>query len=320
MRFSTILCPSEAPPPPKRLKTHDTYDDGEDGGSGALPSSSSSSGRRRNPHTFPLGPEETTSSNFDLDILDCSVCMEALSPPIFQCCNGHYACRGCTEKMSSKCPSCSEPTGKIRNLGLEKIIESLRVRCRFYNQGCPTGLLPYGAKRLHEQRCPFAPHNCPLSDCSFNGPLDVFSFHFQDCHNVRTLPFCYDMWFTVSLSLGDKYLLLEGDDTSFLFQAHEEGFGKLVYVSSFLPPDLEELYIYQMEVKIGKRHLTLASTVQSHASKKMNLNSIDFLLIPRCFFANEGFQVEVTIKRPAEFPEKKKKKKAFSRSYSWDDM
>eukprot|EP00250_Pteridium_aquilinum_P003216 c13532_g1_i2 orf=794-1465(+) len=217
-----------------------------------------------------------------------------------QCCNGHYACSDCTRKMSHKCPSCAEPVGKIRNLGLEKIVESLRVSCKFHNQGCPAGRLPYRVKKSHEQRCLFAPRDCPLADCSFSGRLDTFSSHFDHCHNVRTLPFCFDMWFMAALSLTDNYKLLQCGNTYFLLQAHEETFGKLLYVSYVLPPDFEELYTYQMEVTAGTRRLTLASTVQSLRHSKLNLNFIDFLLIPRCFLGDEGFQVKVSIKPSIE--------------------
>lgn len=108
------------------------------------------------------------------------------------------------------------------------------------------------------------------------------------------------MWFTVALSLADNYTLLKGGNTYFLLQAHEEHFGKLLYVSFVVPPDFEEIYTYQMEVKTGKRHLTLASTVQSLRHSKSNLNFIDFLLVPRCFLGDEGYQVEVSIKRSIE--------------------
>ncbi|MCO5599515.1 hypothetical protein L7F22_053621 [Adiantum nelumboides] len=307
VRFSTTLCPSEEPPPAKRLKTSNQHEeqDQKEKELQAVP-------KCRRPifsSTSTCSSSSSSSSNsglsdlhasFELDILDCNICMEVLSPPIFQCCNGHYTCHDCTTKMNSKCPSCAEPVGKIRNLGLEKILESLRIRCKFWSRGCVEHTLPYRLKKIHEKRCSFAPRHCPLPDCSFTGRLDTFSSHFEGCHSVKTLPFCFDTWFTVSFSLADSYLLLQGGSDYYLFHAHEERFGKVLYVSYVHPPDFEDAHTYQMEVKAGKKLLTLTSDVQSIQRSKLNLNLVDFLLVPRCFLGNDGFQVEVSIKRSLE--------------------
>ncbi|KAH7289357.1 hypothetical protein KP509_31G071800 [Ceratopteris richardii] len=217
-----------------------------------------------------------------------------------QCCNGHYTCRDCTKKMNNKCPSCTEPVGKIRNLGLEKILESLRIRCKFSSIGCTEGMLPYRFQKIHERKCRFAPRECPLSDCAYMGSLDTFSSHFELLHSVKTLPFCFDTWFTVRLSMTDNHLLLQGGNDYYLLQAHEERFGKLLYVSFVSPPESDEVHTYQMEVKTGKKHLTLTSSVQNVQQGKLNLNLVDFLLVPRCFLSDEGLQVEVSIKRVLE--------------------
>ena len=213
-----------------------------------------------------------------------------------QCSNGHYACSECTKKLY-KCPSCMEPVGKIRNLGLEKVLESLKVLCKFYDHGCPHGLLPYATKNIHEQRCLFSSRDCPLQNCTFNGPLAHFKLHFMDCHNVKTLTFHYDVCFTLLLSVVDSYVLLHGDDdTFFLFRVHDQGFGKAIYVSSLLSLDLDEMFSYQLEVKFNQSQLTLVSVVQTHGYEEVNLDSMNFLLVPRCYFTNDSFQVEVTIK------------------------
>ncbi|KAI5076959.1 hypothetical protein GOP47_0009024 [Adiantum capillus-veneris] len=303
VRFSTTLCPSEEPPPAKRLKTNNQQEEKEQEKElQTLPkcrrSTSSSTSTCSTSSRSTLGFDDLHAS-FDLDILDCNICMEVLSPPIFQCCNGHYTCHDCSRKMDSKCPSCAEPVGKIRNLGLEKILESLRICCKFWSQGCEL-TLPYRLKKIHERNCRFAPRRCPLPDCNFTGRLNTFVSHFEGCHNVKTLPFLFDTWFTVSLSLADNYLLLQGGSDYYLFHAHEERFGKLLYVSYVHPLDVEDAHTYKMEVKAGKKLLTLASSVQSIQRGKLNLNVMDFLLVPRCFLDNDRFQVEVSIKRSPE--------------------
>lgn len=301
MRFSTQICPADAPPPAKRLRTVCT-------GDGPFAVSPSTSAESWSPvHSPPneqmtghsLSEDKQISAFLDLDILDCNVCMEPLSAPIFQCCNGHYSCRECITRMGFKCPACSESTGKIRNLGLEKIIESLRMRCKFSNQGC-TDLLTLGLKRLHEHRCLFSPYHCPAAQCRFHGPLKDFSNHFKDAHKSQTMQFSFDTRFTLSLTSDDKYVLLQTEDIYFLFCICEETLGKRVHISSFYDPNMgwtssSGAYTYFLEAKCGKRHLSMASSIQSYS----DLNLIDFLLIPRRFFASEGvFQLEVSISCP----------------------
>ncbi|GMH30613.1 LOW QUALITY PROTEIN: hypothetical protein Nepgr_032456 [Nepenthes gracilis] len=72
----------------------------------------------------------------DPDVLDCSICFEPLTIPVFQCENGHTACRSCCVKLKSKCPSCSEKIGHNRCRAIEKVIESVKIQCCYVNYGC----------------------------------------------------------------------------------------------------------------------------------------------------------------------------------------
>ncbi|KAI4331950.1 hypothetical protein L6164_016894 [Bauhinia variegata] len=54
------------------------------------------------------------------EVLDCFICYEPLSIPVFQCENEHTACRSCCVKIGNKCPMCSMPIGYNRCRAIEK--------------------------------------------------------------------------------------------------------------------------------------------------------------------------------------------------------
>ncbi|CAL9223892.1 unnamed protein product [Arabidopsis halleri] len=74
------------------------------------------------------------SGRLDLYILDCPVCCEPLTIPVFQCDNGHLACSSCCPKLSNKCPACSLPIGNNRCVAMERVLES---ECTFSQSICP---------------------------------------------------------------------------------------------------------------------------------------------------------------------------------------
>lgn len=135
-----------------------------------------------------LGFEAKDASVFDLDLLDCTICTEHLASPIYQCQNGHVACASCSKKTSNVCPSCQQPTGSIRCLVLEKLIESLKVKCKFADSGC-TATVKFSEKASHERTCVFEPLSCPFPGCYFrDNPLlsrfkyNRFQEHVREIH------------------------------------------------------------------------------------------------------------------------------------------
>ena len=57
------------------------------------------------------------------DLLECPVCFQTLSAPIFQCRSGHVVCKDCHPKLEN-CPICRELyDGPIRNVKLEEMVE-----------------------------------------------------------------------------------------------------------------------------------------------------------------------------------------------------
>lgn len=226
-------------------------------------------------------------ASIDPDAFECSICMEPLSPPIFQCSNGHIACSACCVKMDNRCPSCLKPIGKIRCLAIEKLIESMKVGCRYAHNGCRE-LVRYSQFQItaHESKCIYAPYLCSVSGCSFSGPSTQFSDHFTALHGARVKQFRYETWFTVLLATDEQFCILEGGDVVFLLQNKMKDLGNIVYATCIGPASLEEHYSYQIEIKKGRRRLTMESVPRSI----IGIHEIpqDFLLIPVETYKEDG--------------------------------
>merc|ERR1712072_24250 len=64
---------------------------------------------------------EPNKYEIDQDILECTICYEEPTNPMFQCCNGHLLCKVCHPKLK-ECPTCRIKLQKekpIRNLTAE---------------------------------------------------------------------------------------------------------------------------------------------------------------------------------------------------------
>ncbi|PRQ22774.1 putative aminoacyltransferase, E1 ubiquitin-activating enzyme [Rosa chinensis] len=91
----------------------------------------------------------------DPGLLDCPICCEPLTIPVFQCDqNGHTGGSLCCTKISNKCPSCSCPIGSNRCRAIEKVVESSTCPCRNIKYGCNIPVT-YNKKNEHEKTCMF---------------------------------------------------------------------------------------------------------------------------------------------------------------------
>ncbi|KAG0587671.1 hypothetical protein KC19_2G182200 [Ceratodon purpureus] len=161
---------------------------------------------------------------FDEEIAECPLCNEFLCPPIHQCKNGHVACAGCCEKLKSKeCPTCrAKPFAHSRNLGLEKMIESLQSACVHAPYGC-TEVVKLKKEKHVEDACDYRQFKCPVPACSYTGPKREVPEHFRTLHNasvyrdpsgIRTRKFHIQYW-----KLNDRPHIVFVLDTE-LFVAH----------------------------------------------------------------------------------------------------
>ncbi|KAG0583383.1 hypothetical protein KC19_3G132100 [Ceratodon purpureus] len=130
--------------------------------------------------------------DLDPDTLECPLCLKVFTPPVYQCENGHTACSGCYQMITKGCPSCSKPIGRIRNIAIEKVIESLQVECKHACHGCNT-MLKYTERAKHEDKlCEYRPIPCPVArystrHCSYAGPKASIPVHLAVEHNMRTV-------------------------------------------------------------------------------------------------------------------------------------
>ncbi|KAG0555626.1 hypothetical protein KC19_12G183000 [Ceratodon purpureus] len=231
----------------------------------------SSHKRKREPG---LGGEKDVKRKYDLDtdILDCSICLERFSTPVYQCPNGHTACAACCKKLD-KCPTCSLPTGRIRSIAIEKILESLLVSCKYARHGCEVMRKPTLIEMHEERYCSHKPSSCPIAECDFEGTDAVLLVHLAERHQVRTI--AHDnitpQWFTMEPS--DRIVILriveardiQWETYPFYFVHHEvhETLGDVFYCTSF--GGSSEAQRYSLQVKIVSRRALYYTSCFLHA-------------------------------------------------------
>ncbi|KAL1192355.1 E3 ubiquitin-protein ligase SINA-like 2 [Cardamine amara subsp. amara] len=117
----------------------------------------------------------------ELDLLDCPVCCNALSAPIFQCGNGHIVCSSCCTKMRQKCPYCTLPIGNYRCRVIENVLEAITIPCRFTKNGCKQKF-SYGKEVAHENECTFGWGYCPAPNCIYRCLHEDLYNHYKAKH------------------------------------------------------------------------------------------------------------------------------------------
>ncbi|KAI5082022.1 hypothetical protein GOP47_0001765 [Adiantum capillus-veneris] len=195
------------------------------------------------------------SASFDLASLECPLCKRPLEPPIYQCCYGHYACTSCIESNWRKCLKCNKPISKIRNLGLENIIHTLRIKCKFVDGGCKE-ILKHHERKDHEM------------------------------HKGRSLEFLASHSINLSLGKHDLYTILKiGEKPLFLLHNKAEAIGNVVHLTSFCTPPRNSNIRWGFELNVfkGNSKLTLDSVAYSHEDLMVEAKPTDFVVVPSHF-------------------------------------
>lgn len=153
--------------------------------------------------------------SLDADILECPICTEPFSLPVYQCVNGHTICSSCCKNMShQRCPVCSEPIGGIRCLTVEKIMESLLVTCQHAPHGCKE-LLQYSKtaeREKHEKEtCQHKPLPCPHPLCSHEVSRSELPSHLANAHGVQTKRLGSSRHVRVFMKASTHLLMLQDD-------------------------------------------------------------------------------------------------------------
>jgi len=92
--------------------------------------------------------------------LECPVCLLVpRQPPIFLCPGGHLICLECRPKVA-KCPVCKVnylKSRQTRNFFAEKVLESIKRRCRYELFGCDFAFHESSVLVAHEKVCDLRP-------------------------------------------------------------------------------------------------------------------------------------------------------------------
>ncbi|XWS47588.1 hypothetical protein CRYUN_Cryun14cG0165000 [Craigia yunnanensis] len=241
----------------------------------------------------------------DAEVLDCPICYEALTIPVFQCENGHIACRTCCSKIRNKCPSCATPIGYSRCRALEKVLESIKVSCQNTKYGCGEAF-SYSMKQKHEKTCPFAPCSCPLADCNFEGSSEQLYGHFGNEHKSSATRLQYDRSVPITLGVNEKFLILreETDGSLFILNNKVETLGNVVTLSR-IGPSVERGYFYDLVAKAQAEGsiLRLQSFTKSTPKQVDNPPSLGFLLVPSQFScSSRQLKMDLHLRHRGQFP------------------
>lgn len=125
--------------------------------------------------------------NFDSS-LQCPICMEYFSVPIYQCDSGHSICSRCALKIS-KCPTCRAAIGrKLRNYHLEQQLLTIDYKCRF--PGCEE-VLKLAYRYSHEETCIHNPTmECIMQSCKWSGHKSLLLTHLKNKHKIPHYDIC----------------------------------------------------------------------------------------------------------------------------------
>ncbi|XP_019087476.1 PREDICTED: E3 ubiquitin-protein ligase SINA-like 7 [Camelina sativa] len=263
-------------------------------------SNSDREGLRNNTH---LKKRQRSSSAMllGLDVLDCPICFEALTIPIFQCENGHLACTSCCPKLSNKCPSCASPVGHNRCRAMESVLESVFVPCRNAKFGC-TKIVSYAKESIHEKECTFTQCSCPALECSYTGSYDNIYTHFVDnhCHESKSVSFVCGSAVDVQMNIAsEKSLVLWESKKRLLFalQCFNEPDGLYVTVRWIAPsaPELGKL-AYCLYYSMDGHTLTYKSPEVKRVLEVSSETPQDnFMFVPHSLLRGESLEMKITI-------------------------
>ncbi|XP_022997791.1 E3 ubiquitin-protein ligase SINA-like 10 [Cucurbita maxima] len=233
----------------------------------------------------------------DPQILDCYICCEPLSVPVYQCENGHISCSSCCSKVHNKCPSCSLAIGYIRCRAIEKVLESIKIPCQNSKYGCKI-TMNLNQINEHETSCPYEPCSCPISDCSYVDSAEHLGSHFRKRHQDSAKSFLYNSRFTICLNSGDRYRIFqaENDDALFVLSYSFEIFGNAVTLSRIGSPLSEKKFCYDIKAKSQGSVLSLQSVAKEIQRWTEDPPFKGSLLIPNEFFGSSSAQTILEIR------------------------
>ncbi|KAJ4842219.1 hypothetical protein Tsubulata_007599 [Turnera subulata] len=225
----------------------------------------------------------------DTDVLDCPICCEPFTAPVFQCENGHTACCSCCRKLAGKCPSCSLPIGYNRCRAIEKVIRVATIPCHNSMYGCKERVR-YSKKYDHEKTCIYAPCVCPIPGCNFISSFQRLYQHSNREHSGSVTQFHFKVPFNIRFTAQDNFHVLQEVDEGVLFIMNNklEPNGNAITVSCIKPSSFKGEYSYDVAAKLGASILNFQSVITNTLARSDSPPSAGFLLVPKEFFDSDG--------------------------------
>ncbi|GER30618.1 E3 ubiquitin-protein ligase [Striga asiatica] len=251
-------------------------------------------------HSENVVPSSFSVTLTDPEVLDCPICMEPLSPPVYQCENGHVSCGTCCLGARNNCGSCGCPIGTKRNRALERVLDSMRVPCPNALYGC-TQFSSFSNKLQHEKTCRHSPCSCPYPNCSYTGlPSSVYS-HFAATHSASSQDFIFNYEIPVSLETDQRHVFLQEvtEDTLFVLSRKANRLGSTVAVECIGPISSERKFVYEVVAADGLGFVKLRAVAETRAVWLGGQQPGDkYLVVPNEFVGADGkLNLEVIIKR-----------------------
>ncbi|KAJ3677215.1 hypothetical protein LUZ60_002939 [Juncus effusus] len=238
-------------------------------------------------------------ARIDPDSLDCSICFNPLRPPLYQCLNGHVACSPCWTKLHHKCHICTVEVS-MRNIALEKVLESIQIPCSFIKSGCLKSFT-YSEREEHEQNCRFRPSPCPVRNCTHKGISGDWLEHFERDHNFARINFHFNESFKVKINQLDPYLILIGPDNNILLLINKPvgktGHGISLFYADF--SQIQDCYILSYEINVLKNTSKLQLKSEIGCVKELKGDELGgiFLFVPLGFCGSGIIDAEILIRK-----------------------
>ncbi|GKE16399.1 aminotransferase-like mobile domain-containing protein [Tanacetum coccineum] len=245
----------------------------------------------------PLGSLQVVLT--DPSVLDCSICLEPLTTPIYQCQKGHLACSSCCPKMKRICL-----LGKSKELfercrGLEKVIETVRISCKNAEYGCKE-TMPYNKMSEHEQVCPHATCFCPHPSCPFTGRSKNLYSHFAIQHATSTTHFTYNTTFSLRVGRYQKYMFLQEQHENVIFVLNHQvqEHGRVFNIDCVGTSALNGYFVYKLTAKSTKTSWTSKFKPKIYTKWSEHTTRKNYLTVPSVFPGYTGLvSLSVCIKK-----------------------
>lgn len=188
--------------------------------------------------------------------------------------------------MKNKCPSCAWPIGYNRCRALEKVLESVRLRCKFCNYGCVESI-SYHKRQDHEKSCLHIPCHCPLNHCSYIGTSKQVARHFDFDHPGSGTIFNFNTSKSICLRFDTKFhvLIEEMEESLFLLSNRIDPLGNKIAISCIGPSSKGD-YLYDLVAKYERSCLKLQTFTRSIQEASCDPQVSPYLLIPKGFFGS----------------------------------